>query len=172
MLWKISFHCFNHVRLEFSNKISSLSQNAHKFRHTCSKQNWPFNLKAPGCIILIRFFFSGIEWKYIWEVSPRVRNDPYRLVFFCSAVKPVNWWISCQTFCNLSCMSIHTNVWFSSFLFNSLNCWSWLNQSLNLAFKYFWLLKFGLSLCAILTYLEIWRGVCANLFQKPLAFTF
>ena len=32
--------------------------------------------------------------------------NPFELEWFCFAVKPLNWWIKCQTFWNLLCVSL------------------------------------------------------------------
>ena len=66
-------------------------------------------------IILVHMYI----FSFIWEVSPRVGNNPIELELFCFAVKPLNWWIKFQTLCNLLCLPLNT-TW--SFLFTSFTC--------------------------------------------------
>ena len=65
------------------------------------------------------FLYRKDWWyrSYVWEVSPRVRNDPYWIGFFLfcgKASKLVNLF---QIFCNLLRVSINTTWRFSTFCF-------------------------------------------------------
>ena len=92
------------------------------------------------------------------------------MFFFWFEVKPLKGWVCFQTFFNLLYVSINTTGRSSHFLLNSFTCWTWLKQLLHLGSKY--ILKFGVSLGAILTHLEIWRGILDNWNGNPLALSF
>ena len=147
------------------NLLKFLDQSLSKPQKVCSPFFWcdksmGASLRLSRCILnvdLVRYGTYGSYGRFHRGRELTLLNQ----FLFCFAVKPLNWRIYFQTFCNLVCVLINTKVRSSSFQFTKFTCEAWLKKPLNLASKYFFL-KFGVFLGEISAHLEIGRYILDN----------
>ena len=107
----------------------------------------------------------------LWEISPRAENDPIKLGSFCFTAD----FFSPSFYCgNCSKLFIYLDKYFGKLpiiFFLDVHLLKLAKAASELGFQTFFL-KFGVSLCIILTHLEICTGSLDNRFKKPLASSF